>query len=154
MLLSDAIGVFAVHHQRDGFVEFDSISELQAVDRYIEFLRSLGFEKRELELVSGDTAANSQYGRQWRRRLSETYLRIRRCPAGRNYGPKTSLWVRPEAKVPYQRKTGAAGFRFMMAMAFIIFDAIPADATPALPAPTAEICSGGRNSIQSRISTD
>lgn len=54
-LLSDGFHIFATHHQRDGFVQFDSISEIQTADRYIEFLRQAGFGKRELDLVSGVT---------------------------------------------------------------------------------------------------
>jgi integrase len=124
-LMIDAVGVFAVHHERDGFVRFDSISELQAADLYIGFLRSLGFQKRELELVSGDPDQDSQHRREWQDRLSETYLRIRSSPPGPNYRPKTSLWVRPSELALAKRNTGPAGFRFTMAMAFIVYGVIP-----------------------------
>ncbi len=132
-LLSDAVGIFAERHERDGFVRFDSISELQAAGCYIEFLREFGFQKRELELVSGDATPDSQYRRQWRLRLSETYVVIRPCPPGRNYGAKTSLSIRPKVQALAELKTGAAGFRFAMAMAFIVFGAIPVQATLTTP---------------------
>jgi hypothetical protein len=125
MLMIDAVGVFAVHHERDGFVKFDSISEFRAADHYIGFLRSLGFQKRELELVSGDSDHDSQYRIQWRDRLSETYLIVRSSPPGSNYRPKTSLWVRPSESALAKRNTGPAGFRFTIAMAFIVFGVIP-----------------------------
>jgi len=121
----DAVGVFATHHVRDGLVKFDNISELEVADRYIEFLRGLGFQKREIELVSGDPDKNSQYRREWRNQLSETYLNIRRSPSGTNYRPKTSLWVRPSESALTKRDTGPAGFRFTIAMAFIIYGVIP-----------------------------
>jgi hypothetical protein len=124
-LMIDAVGVFAVHHERDGFVRFDSISDLQAADLYIGFLRSLGFQKRELELVSGDPDQDSQHRREWQDRLSETYLRIRSSPPGPNYRPKTSLWVRPSELALAKRNTCPAGFRFTMAMAFIVYGVIP-----------------------------
>jgi integrase len=136
-LLGDAVGIFTKHLERDGFVRFDSISELRTADRYIKFLRSQGFEKRELELVSGDADIDSQYRRQWRLKLSETYLLIRACSSGRNYGPKTSIWIRPKVTALANRNTSAAGFRLTMEMAFIVFGAIPVDATSALPAPAA-----------------
>ena len=127
MLMIDAVGVFATHHERDGFVKFDGISDLQAADLYIGFLRSLGFQKRELELVSGDPGQDSQYRREWQDRLSETYLRIRSSPPGPNYRPKTSLWVRPSESALGKRNTGPAGFRFTMAMAFIVYGVIPVE---------------------------
>jgi hypothetical protein len=125
-LLSVAVGVFAGNHERDGFVRFDSISELQSADCYISFLRSQGFGKRELELVSGEADADSRYRRQWRNELSETYLLISGCPSGRNYGPKTTLWIRPTITALAKRNTSPAGFRLTMAMAFIVFGKIPA----------------------------
>lgn len=132
-LLRDAVGVFAERHVRDGFVRFDSIAELRAADRYIEFLRTVGFEKRKMEFVSGTPDVDSEYRRQWRHRLSETYLLIHPCPPGRNYSPKESLWVRPTVAALEGNSTGPAGFRFTMAMAFIVFGAIPAASTSALP---------------------
>ena len=104
---------------------------------YISFLRSQGFGKRELELVSADADTDSQYRRQWRLKLSETYLLISACSSGRNYGPKTALWIRPKVTALAKRNTGAAGFRFAMAMAFIVFGTIPVDTILALPAPAA-----------------
>ncbi len=124
-ILSDAVGVFAVHHTQDGFIEFESISELEAADCYIGLLRNLGFQKRELELVSGDADEDSECRHQWRDELSEPYLHIRPCPPGRNYGFATSLWVRPSVTALAKRKVSPANFRFMMAMAFIVFGRIP-----------------------------
>ena len=136
-LLSKAVGIFAIHHERDGFVRFGSISELGTADLYIKFLLGQGFGKRELELTSGDADTASVYRSEWRRKLSATNLLISSCPSGRNYGPKTALWIRPKLTALTKRDTSAAGFRFIMAMAFIVFGTIPVDATLALPAPAA-----------------
>jgi hypothetical protein len=78
-------------------VKFDSILDIANADRYIQFLRGLGFQKRELELVSGDSSTESSLRRQWQDNLSETHMLIRSYPEGRNYSPKTSLWIRPSA---------------------------------------------------------
>jgi integrase len=118
---ADAVRIFATRNERDGFVRFDSILDIANADHYIQFLRGLGYQKRELELVSGDSSAESCLRRQWREQLSEPYLSIRSCPRGRCYSPKTSLWIRPSATALAKRHTGPAGFRFIMAMAFIVF---------------------------------
>lgn len=124
MLLIDALGVFAAHHERDGFVKFDSISDLQAANLYIGLLRRMGFQTREFELLSGDPEHDSEYRRAWRNDLSETYLNIRESPPGTNYRPKTSLWGRPSRAALAKRNTGPASFRFTMAMAFIVYGVI------------------------------
>jgi integrase len=126
-LLKDAVGIFAQCHERDGFVKFKDVSDVHDADRYIEFLRKLDFGKRELDLVSGDSKLSSELRRQWRDTLSETYLDIRPCPPGRNYTPVMSLWIRPKSRALGRRNTGPAGFRFLMAMAFILFGVIPSN---------------------------
>jgi hypothetical protein len=126
-LLSAAVGIFAEHYERDGFISFDSISELESADCYIRFLRIQGFGKRELELVSGDADADSEHRRQWGNELTETYLVISACPSGRNYGPKRAIWIRPKVTALATRNTSAAGFRLTMAMAFIVFGALTVD---------------------------
>jgi integrase len=121
---TDAVHIFAKRYERDGFVKFDSILDIANADHYIQFLRGLGFQKRELELVSGDPSVESCLRRQWREQLKETYLSIRSCPRGRCYSPKTSLWIRPSVTALAKRHTGPAGFRFTMAMAFIVFGTV------------------------------
>jgi integrase len=127
-LVSDAVAIFADHHERDGFIQFSTIAEVGRANRYIEFLLKLGFGKRELTLLSGDTDPKSKCRRKWSDRndgLSEPYLYILPCPPGRNYGPKTSLWIRPNPNALSKRDTGPAGFRFVMAMAYIVFGPVP-----------------------------
>jgi integrase len=139
MNLSEAVGVFAMHHTRNGFVEFESIRELDAADLYIEFLLQLGFQKRELDIVSGDPYQKSQHRCQWLNSLSVPYLRIRRCSPARNYGYQSSLWVRPSVLALAKRGTCAGGYQFTMAMAFIVFGTIPAESPQTIPATVAII---------------
>ncbi len=77
--------------------------------------------------MSGDADAGSRYRRQWGNELSETNLLISACPSGRNYGPKTALWIRPKLTALAKRNTSPAGFRLTMAMAFIVFGRLPVD---------------------------
>ncbi len=123
-LLYKAAGIFAKHYMRNGFVRFESISDIEAADLYVEFLRRLGFGKRELELISGDMDQHSDSRKEWRDRLSEPYLLISPCVPKRNFYPKSSLWVRPKVDALAKRNSSAADFRFTMAMAFVAFGPI------------------------------
>lgn len=128
-LLYKAAGIFAKHYMRNGFVRFESISDIEAADLYVEFLRRLGFGKRELELVSGDMDQQCGSLKEWRDRLSEPYLLISPCDPKRNFYPKSSLWIRPKVDALAKRNSSAADFRFTMAMAFVAFG--PVLETPA-----------------------
>jgi hypothetical protein len=107
------------------------IADIGNANRYIEFLRRSGFGKRELMLISGDSNPNSESRLRWNDRkdgLSEPNVYILPAPQGRNYGPKTSLWIRPTYAALAKRHTGFAGFRYAMAMAYVVFSS-------SLPAP-------------------
>jgi hypothetical protein len=53
-------------------------------------------------------------------------------PPGGSYAPRGSLWVRPSQDALPARDTGPSGLRFLMEMAFTIFEEIPRAATVAL----------------------
>jgi hypothetical protein len=121
-LLQDALGLFKEQLERGAFVRFDSIEKLADADRYIEFLRNLGLGKRQIELISGDPDTNSEYRRNWSNSLDEPNMSIKPCGESRNYGAKSSLSIRPDfGETGMVLGTGPAGFRFAMAMAFIVF---------------------------------
>jgi hypothetical protein len=120
-LLKRALQSFSLRVQRGAFVRFDGLSELAEANLYIEFLRGLGLKKRQIELVSGDPDPDSPYIKLWKDRLSELYMRITPCKMSRNYGPKSALSVRPCSSADAGLRTGNAGFRFAMAMAYVRF---------------------------------
>jgi integrase len=122
-LLQKGVKIFAEHHLRDGFVQFASTGASDDANQYVRFLIRLGFGVRGLHVVSGDHNPKSDHRKQWRRVLQEPGLVIQQCPSPGNYGPKSSLWIRPSAETLERGGSSAAGFRFVMAMAFIVFGA-------------------------------
>lgn len=137
---ADAIGIFASFHERDGFVAFESIGKIATADRYIRLLGTLGFRNRELEVICSVAGSDSNAFREWRSQLvakGHKGLQILPSPPGGSYAPRGSLWVRPSRDALRARGTGPSGFRFLMAMAFIIFGEIPKAATVTLSPATA-----------------
>lgn len=121
-LLKAALELFTGHLERGAFVRFHSVDKLSSADCYIRFLRNLGLGKRQIELVSGDPDAGSQFRRNWRDRLDEPYMSIKPRGKSQSFGAKSSLSIRPDFdETRTVLGTGPAGFRFAMAMAFIIF---------------------------------
>jgi hypothetical protein len=120
-LLRDALNLYVGYFEVGAFLRFANISEIKKADRYIEFLRRLGLGKRNIELVSGDPDPASQFRNEWRDSLSETNMLIHPCEDSRKFGAKSSLSIRPLFDPLGEIGTGSAGFRFAMAMAFVVF---------------------------------
>jgi integrase len=132
--LAEALAIFGRFHERDGFVAFRSIDQIELADRYIKLLGKLGFGLREMDVVCGVTDGKSRVLREWRdqfRAKGHKGLRIRPCPSGGSYSPRGSLWVRPSLDALRARKTGPSCFRYLMAMGFIAYGEIPKPATVA-----------------------
>ena len=71
--------------------------------------------------------------KEWKSKLAQPNLVIRPAGKSRNFGPKTSLSIRPIAGEKGGTAIGHAGFRFMMMMAYIAFGTEPAGQTKAGP---------------------
>jgi hypothetical protein len=121
LLVRDAAEIFVHHLELGEFVRMGSIAEAAKADRYIEFLRTLGLGKRQIQLVSGATKSNPEFKSEWKSLLAEPNLIIEFADESRNFGRQTALSIRPSPGADGGTGTGHAGFRFAMLMAFIVF---------------------------------
>jgi hypothetical protein len=103
------------------FIRFASIAQLKKADRYIEFLRAIDIGNRGIQLVSGADKSNPKFKSQWQPGLAEPNLTIKFANKSRNFGPQSSLSIRPYAGASGGTGTGHAGFRFVMLMRYIVF---------------------------------
>lgn len=121
-LLQDALQIFVQRVEANVFVRFDSPEFASEADRYIAFLRSFNLPKRRIELISGDNSVHSKWKAVWKDALEIPNLMIQARPRSGFFGSNSALFVRPDFQ--YSQKTpgtGPAGFRFLMAMAYIVY---------------------------------
>jgi hypothetical protein len=120
-LIRDAAAIYVHHLEENEFVRFASVDESMNANRYIHFFRSIGLGKRQIEFFSGADKSNPGFKSNWKSRLTEPNLAIKIGNKSKNFGPKSSLSVRPLGGVRGGTDIGHAGFRFVMLMTFIKF---------------------------------
>ncbi len=130
-LVHDAADIFVHHLEQRDWVRFGSKKELANANRYIAFLCALKLGPQKIGLVSGAAEKESRWTKEWKSKLAQPNLVIKPAGKSRNFGPKTSLSVRPFAGKKGGTATGYAGFRFIMTMAYIAFGSEPAGQTKA-----------------------
>ena len=127
-LLKAAAGIFGVHAERGGWVRFDGISQSPECNQFLDFLLELGVGRKRIKLVSGDSRQGSAYINEWKRdlNLEERGLVIKDSGGNTNFTPKSALYIRPMFGSNMNAvDVGPAGYRFVMAMAFVEFGEIP-----------------------------
>ncbi len=120
-LVRDAAEIYVHHLEENEFIRFASIDESKNANRYVQFLRSMGLGKRQIEFVSGADKANPGFKSKWKSKLAEPNLAIKFGGKSKNLGPQSSLSVRPFTGARGGTGIGNAGFRFVMLMTFIVF---------------------------------
>lgn len=120
-LVWDAGEIYVHHLEENEFIRFVSVDESKKANRYIQFLRSIGLRKRQIEFLIGADETNPGSKLKWKSKLAEPNLAIKFGGKSRNFGAQSSLSVRPFAGVRGGTGTGYAGFRFVMLMTFIVF---------------------------------
>jgi hypothetical protein len=120
-LVRDAAEIYVHNLEENEFIRFASIDESKKANRYVQFLRSIGLGKRQIEFLSGADETNSGFKLKWKSKLAEPNLAIKSGGKSKNFGPQSSLSIRPLTGVRGGTGIGNAGFRFVMLMTFIVF---------------------------------
>ena len=124
-LVRDAASIFVKHLEERGWVRFKSTKDSPIANRYIAFLCALKLGPKKMRLVSGATEKESDFRKAWKSKLIQPNLVIEPSDKSRNFGPITSLSIRPIAGEKGATHTVHAGFRFIMAMTYVAFGPDP-----------------------------
>ncbi len=125
-LLQDALQTFARRVEVNAFVRFDSPECASEAVRYVSFLRRLNLPKRKIKLIIRDNHVHSKWKAAWKDALEIPNLLIQPRLRSGFCGPNSALFVGPDFQYAKQSLgTGPTGFRFLMAMAYIVYGADP-----------------------------
>jgi integrase len=124
-LVRAAADIYVHHLSEKDWVRFGTTAESEKANRYIEFLFAIGLGSRQIKFACGATVKDLYLKDKWKSKLAQPNLAITPADKSRNFGPKTSLSIRPVANLTGATDTGHAGFRFIMVMTYISFGADP-----------------------------
>ncbi len=125
--LLSALTIYVQNVDRENLVRFSDLSRTKDVRRFVYFMGELGFPKRNLQFVSGDSEQGSRHAKAWKRAFRAN---VDPCPRGRDLGPGTAISIRPSKQLNSGIAISGAMFRFLMTMAFTAFGELPGAIDP------------------------
>jgi hypothetical protein len=125
--LLSALSIYVQNVDRENFVRFSDLSRTKDVRRFVCFMCEVGFPKRNLQFVSGDSEQGSGHAKAWKRALRAS---VCACPRGGDFGPRTAISIRPSKQLNSGIAISGAASRFLITMAFTAFGELPDASDP------------------------
>ena len=103
---------------RESFVHFPNFACAEEARQFVYFPSRLGVNRRRLECVSGNNAEGSTDQERWKAELN---VQVQPRPKGGDFGPKSSISIRPTQQIRDEIVVSRSAFRFLLVMAYIVF---------------------------------
>ena|ERR1039458_9057781 len=117
-MVQAALQTYVEKVNRENFVQFANIEYAESAARFVYFLTKIGVPRSSIECFSGDRSENSAHRNAWSKQLR---LKVKPRPSGGDFGPITSISIRPTVKLGDHITISRAAFRFLLVMGYIVF---------------------------------